>query len=64
MRAMQVQEILVGELENLKILRIKGFSDIRHPPGSKDLEDKNTTFRKFDLFPSSGEGRHLLYCIP
>jgi hypothetical protein len=24
---------------------------------------KNTTFRKLDLFPSSGEGRHLLSCV-
>jgi hypothetical protein len=27
---------------------------------SKELEDKNTTFRKLGLFPSSGEGRQLL----
>jgi hypothetical protein len=25
---------------------------------------KNTTFRKLDLFPSSGEGRHLLCWVP
>jgi hypothetical protein len=25
---------------------------------------KNTTFRKLDLFPSSGEGRHLLSWAP
>jgi hypothetical protein len=26
--------------------------------------EKNTTFRKLDLFPSSGEGRHLLCWVP
>jgi hypothetical protein len=40
--------------------RINWFSDFVHRPDSKELEDKNTTFRKLDLFPSSGEGRHLL----
>jgi hypothetical protein len=25
---------------------------------------KNTTFRRLDLFPSSGEGRHLLCWVP
>jgi hypothetical protein len=25
---------------------------------------ENTTFRKLDLFPSSGEGRHLLCWVP
>jgi hypothetical protein len=28
-------------------------------PSSGILETKNTTFRKLDLFPSSGEGGHL-----
>jgi hypothetical protein len=27
-------------------------------------QDKNTTFRKLDLFPSSGEWRHLLCWVP
>jgi hypothetical protein len=36
--------------------RINGFSDFVHRPDSKELEDKNTTFRKLDLFPSSGKG--------
>jgi hypothetical protein len=40
--------------------RINGYSDFVHRPDSKDLEDENTTFRELDLFPSSGEGRHLL----
>jgi hypothetical protein len=40
--------------------RINGFSDFIHRPDSKELEDTNMTFRKLDLFPSSGEGRHLL----
>jgi hypothetical protein len=38
---------------NLMVHRIKGFSDFVHRPNSKELEDKNTTFRKLDLFPSS-----------
>jgi hypothetical protein len=33
--------------------RINGFSDFIHRLDSKGLEDKNTTFRKLDLFPSS-----------
>jgi hypothetical protein len=33
-----------------------GFSDFVHCTDSKELEDKNKTFRKLDLFPSSGEG--------
>jgi hypothetical protein len=44
--------------------RIKGFLDFVHRLNSKKLEDKNTTFRKLDLFPSSGEGRHLLCLVP
>jgi hypothetical protein len=39
--------------------RINGFSDFVHRLDSKELEDKNTTFRKLDLFSSSGEGRHI-----
>jgi hypothetical protein len=34
--------------------RITGFSDFVHRPVFKKLE--NTTLRKLDLFPSSGEG--------
>jgi hypothetical protein len=44
--------------------RINGFSDFVNRPDSKELEDKNTTFRKLDLFSSSGEGRHLLCWVP
>jgi hypothetical protein len=44
--------------------RINGISDFVHRPGSKELEDKNTTFRKLDLFPSSDEGRHSLCWVP
>jgi hypothetical protein len=44
--------------------RINGVSDFVHRPDSKELEDKNTTFRKLDLFPSSGDGRHLLCWVP
>jgi hypothetical protein len=40
-------------------LIIKGFLDFVHRPDSKELEDKNTTFRKLDLFPSSGEWLRL-----
>jgi hypothetical protein len=39
------------------IHRINGFSDFAHRPDSTELEDVNTTFRKLDLFPSSGEGK-------
>jgi hypothetical protein len=35
-------------------LRITGFSDFVHRPVFQKLE--NTTFRKLDLFPSSGDG--------
>jgi hypothetical protein len=44
--------------------RIKGLSDFVHRPDSKELDGKNTTFWKLDLFPSLGEGRHLLCWIP
>jgi hypothetical protein len=44
--------------------RINGFLDFIHHLDSKELEDKNMTFRKLDLFPSSGEGRHLLCWVP
>jgi hypothetical protein len=43
---------------------IKGFSDFVLRPDSKELVDKNMTFQKLDLFPSSGEGRHLLCWVP
>jgi hypothetical protein len=43
---------------------MNGFSDFVYCPDSKELEDKKTTFRKLDLFPSSGEGRHLLCWLP
>jgi hypothetical protein len=46
------------------ILRINGFSDFIHHADSKELEDKNTTFQKLDLFPSLGEGRYLLCSVP
>jgi hypothetical protein len=36
------------------ILRIAGFLDFVHRPVFQKIE--NTTFRKLDLFPSSGEG--------
>jgi hypothetical protein len=45
-------------------LGLKGFSDFVHRLDSNELEDKNTTFRILDLFPSSGEGRHLLCWVP
>jgi hypothetical protein len=44
--------------------RINGFSNFAHRPDSKELEDKNTMFRKLDLFPSSGERRHLFCWVP
>jgi hypothetical protein len=37
-----------------------GFSDFVHRPDSKELEDKNITFRKLDVFPSSDEGAPTL----
>jgi hypothetical protein len=37
-----------------------GFLDFVHRP--EFCKQENTTFRKLDVFPSSGEGRgHLLY---
>jgi hypothetical protein len=54
-----------SRLELIKITyRINGFSNFVQRPDSKELDDKNTTFRKLDLFPSSGEGRHLLCWVP
>jgi hypothetical protein len=41
-----------------------GFSDFVHRPDFFKYQWKNTTFRKLDLFPSSGEGRHLLCWVP
>jgi hypothetical protein len=38
-------------------LRIAAVLDFVYRPGFWKLE--NTTFRKLDLFPSSGEGRKL-----
>jgi hypothetical protein len=35
-------------------LRDIGFSDSIHRPGIKKQTKENTTFRKLDLFPSSG----------
>jgi hypothetical protein len=44
-------------------LRITGFFGLFHRLVFWRLE--NTTFRKLDLFPSSGErGRHLLSWVP
>jgi hypothetical protein len=40
-------------LRQVMIVRITGVSDFVHCPYSKKLV--NTTFRKLDLFPSSGE---------
>jgi hypothetical protein len=47
-------------LSNADILpELLGFLDFFHHPDFQELE--NTTFRKLDLFPSSGvgEGKHL-----
>jgi hypothetical protein len=35
-----------------------GFSNFVHRLDSKELDDKNMTFRNLGLFPSSGEGHH------
>jgi hypothetical protein len=43
-------------------LRITGVLDFVHHPEFQKLE--NAMFRTLDLFPSSGEGRHLLCWIP
>jgi hypothetical protein len=45
--------------------RITGVSDFIHCPDFNNYKKKetNTTFRKLDLFPSSGEGRHLFCWI-
>jgi hypothetical protein len=39
-----------------------GFLDFVHRP--EFCKQENTTFRKLDLFPSSGEWGHLLYWEP
>jgi hypothetical protein len=45
-------------MENREVsFRDIGFSDFIHRPGIKNKLRKNTTFRKLDLFPSSGEGK-------
>jgi hypothetical protein len=48
-----------NQMQTAYTYRIKGFSDFVHRPDSKELEDKNTTFRKLDLFQSSDDGRAL-----
>jgi hypothetical protein len=41
------------------------FSDSIHRPGIKKKQTKgNTTFRKLDLFPSSGAGKNLFCWVP
>jgi hypothetical protein len=40
------------------------FSDFVQRPDSKALEDKNTMFRKLDLFLSSCDGETLLCWVP
>jgi hypothetical protein len=42
-------------------LRITGFLEFVHLPLFKKLEDR--TFRKMDLFPSSGEGEGDTYSV-
>jgi hypothetical protein len=59
-----VYTAIISTERRQKLDRIKGFSDFVHRPDSTELEDKNMTFRKLDLFPSSGEGRHLLCWVP
>jgi hypothetical protein len=53
------QKIAIGK-KYAKCIRIIGFVDVVHRPG---LED--STFRKLDLFPSSGEGggRHSVVSL-
>jgi hypothetical protein len=43
------------------VLRITGVFGLF--PSSGVLESRNTTFRKLDLFPSSGEGGEVTYSI-
>jgi hypothetical protein len=45
---------VVSILIRTSLFRITGFLDFVHRPVFLKLE--NTTFRKLDLFPSSGEG--------
>jgi hypothetical protein len=40
------------------------FSDSIHRPSIKKQTKGNTTFRKLDLFPSSGEGKNLFCWVP
>jgi hypothetical protein len=41
-----------------------GFSDFIHRPDIKKQTKENTTFRKLDLFPSSGEGKKPILLGP
>jgi hypothetical protein len=50
--------ILSVDAKQCKLLRNIEFSDYIHRPGTKNKQTKgNTTFRKLDLFPSSGAGK-------
>jgi hypothetical protein len=55
-----------SDTEQQLIFRITGVSDFIHRPDLIIITRKrrNTTFRKLDLFPSSGEGGHLFCWIP
>jgi hypothetical protein len=52
--AMYQQEVYEYRLRTIEIYRITGFLDFFHRPVFQRTE--NTTFRKLDPFPSSGEG--------
>jgi hypothetical protein len=43
--------------QDIYTFRDIGFSDFIHRPSIKKQTKENTTFRKVDLFPSSGEGK-------
>jgi hypothetical protein len=54
------RQTIVGYwIPNNEIRRNIGFSDFVHRPDFSKYQWKNTTFRKLDLFPSSGVFPHL-----
>jgi hypothetical protein len=57
--SLEISDAVLDVKTRVNRLRIIVLSDFFHRPVFKKPE--NTAFRKLDLFPSSGEGRHLLY---
>jgi hypothetical protein len=54
-----------GDFDGRKLyFRNIEFSDSIHRPGIKNKTKGNTTFRKLDLFPSSGAGKNPILLGP